>query len=317
MRRPRRRARGVALLLALMVVTVLAVTVFPFLYDGRVERAVASNLYTGLQAGRLATSGVVFAEALLKVDAEDSEGKRFDAYTETWAQFNDLPVAAGGGSIAMRITDESGKLNVNRLVGSDGKTINNQWRDILIKLLTRLEQDEQTARAMIETLADWIDENDQPISFNSAEKPYYLGLTPPYEPADRPLETIGELRAIKGWEDPKLVTRVSAFLTTRRDKSREVNANTAPREVLIALDLDESQADAVVAAREKAPFKTTTEFQQAVPARGITNLGWADVKSKYFSVTATATFRDSVAVVRAVLNRGQPGRIQREFWRAE
>jgi general secretion pathway protein K len=297
-----------------MVVTVLAVTVFPFLYDGRVERAVASNLYTGLQAGRLATSGVVFAEALLKVDAEDSEGKRFDAYTETWAQFNDVPVAAGGGNIAMRITDESGKLNVNRLVGSDGKTINNQWRDILIKLLTRLEQDEQTARAMIETLADWIDTDDQPRSFNSAETSYYLGLDPPYAAADRPLLSLGELRAIKGWE-PKVVAAAAPFLTTYGDG--KVNFNTAPREVLVALELDESQADALIAAREKTPLKSVNDLRQAVPGQAENVAARGGYTSRFFSVTATATFRDSVAVVRAVLNRGQPGRIQREFWRAE
>lgn len=311
MRPPRRRNAGVALLLALLVVTVLAATVFPFLYDGRVERAVASNLYTGLQASRLATSGVVVAEALLKADAQDQEGRRFDAYSETWAQLNDLPVAAGGGNIAMRIVDESAKLNVNRLVGLNGQ-VDDAWSDILVRLLMLREQDESTARALVETLIDWIDPDERPTGFNGAEKSYYLGLTPPDEPDDRPLLTIGELRRIKGWE-PKVVQAVAPYLTTYG--GGRVNFNTAPREVLVALGLDESQADALIAAREKAPLKTPADFRQAVPGGAENVLNRGGFTSTHFSVTATATFRDSTAVVRAVLERGP--RVERVYWRAE
>ncbi len=306
----RPRERGVALLLAILVVAVLTVIVLPFLYDGRVERAVAANLYTGLQASHLARSGVVFAEALLRDDTQTSNA--YDGLDETWAKFNNVPIAAGGGTVAIVVEDETGKLNVNRLVGDNGEP-DAQWRSFLDRLLVMRGQDP----ALVEPLIDWIDPDDRPTGFGGAEASYYLGLTPPYRPANRRLMTIAELRLVKGWE-PKVVEAMAPFLTVYG--GGQVNFNTAPREVLIALGLDERQADAVIEQRAKpnGAFKNPADIRQVpgLSGPGSENLiRHATVKSDAFSVTATAGFRDSVSVVRAVLTRGAG--VERTYWRAE
>lgn len=313
----RPREQGVALLLALLVVAVLAVTVLPFLYDGRVERAVAANLYTGLQAGYFARSGVVIAEALLRDDLQTSNA--YDGLDENWAKLNNVPIAAGGGSVSIVIEDESGKLNVNRVVrSSDGKP-DEEWITILRHLLTMKLQDATQVEPLLEALVDWIDQDDRPTGFGGAEDSYYLGLTPPYRPANRPLLTVAELRLVKGWE-PKIVEAVAPFLTVWPAGGGQVNFNTAPREVLVALGLDERQADAVIEQRAKPNGALRSQGDiRLVPGLsgpGENNLlKHATVKSAAFSVTATGGFRDSVAVVRAVLGRGAG--IQRLYWRAD
>jgi general secretion pathway protein K len=309
----RPRERGVALLLAILVVAVLTVIVLPFLYDGRVERAVAANLYTGLQASHLARSGVVFAEALLRDDMQTSNA--YDGLDETWAKFNNVPIAAGGGTVAIVVGDEAGTLNVNRLVQSGGGQPDAEWVSFLRRLLTMRVQDAAAVEPLIESLVDWIDGDDRPTGFGGAEAPYYLGLTPPYRPADRPLTTIAELRLVKGWE-PKVVEAVAPFVTVYGDG--RVNFNTASREVLLSIGLDERQADAVVESRAKTPFKSPTDIRQVpgLSGPGTDNLiKYATTGSAAFSVVATGGFRDTIAVVRAVLTRG--ARVERAYWRAE
>lgn len=312
MTRPRRQ-RGLALLLAVLVVAVLTLTVFPFLYEGRVERAVATNLYTTLQARHLAEGGVVIAEALLREDARvDAQGggqPPYDGLGETWARFNNVPIAAAGGAASMVIADEQGKLNLNRVM-QNPTTPSAEWRSYLERLLAHLEID--GGAALVDALVDWLDGDKQATGFGGAEESYYLGLTPPYPPADGPLATVAELGLVKGWTR-ETVEKVAPFVTVYG--SGQLNPNTASREVLIAVGL-ESQAEAVIAYREKTPFRVVNDLRN-VPGVGATNLPQIfNTRSQAFSATVTGSFRDSVAVVRAVLTRGTTG-LDRVYWRVE
>ncbi len=320
--RGRRRERGVALLVAILVVALLTVTVIPFFYDGRVEQAVASNLYTGLQASYLARSGVALAEGLLRLDMEGRDTRGIDSLNEPWAGLNNVPIGAGGGSVSIVVTDEAGKLNVNRLVSSGGGTgqrtgqVDDRRRSYLQRLLVIRGQDP----GLVDALIDWLDPDESEVSGSGAERSYYQGLDPPYEPADGPLSTLAELRLVKGWT-PEVFAAVAPFLTIYGDG--KVNLNTAPPEVLMAMSasdrVKEAEARAIVEWRREKPFRQVTEITQvpglSLPANEF-NQADTTVQSAFFSVVATGGFRGSTAVVRAVLDRsgGQPRRI---YWRAE
>ncbi len=312
-----RRQRGIALLLAVMVVAVLTLTVFPFLYEGRVERAVATNLYTSLQARHLAEGGVVIAEALLRDDARKDQAPGqppYDGLGETWAQFNGVPIAAGGGAASMVIVDEQSKLNVNRIVDRGTNNVNAQRRSHLERLLVLELEDDSLAKSLVEALIDRLDADDQPTGFGGAEESYYLGLTPPYKPARGELTTVAELGLVKGWTR-KVVGAVAPFATVYG--SGQVNANTAPVEVLRALGLDPSQAEAVLAYRDKTPLRQPVDIRQ-VPGLSASDANLTSAlatRSNAFGVTVTGSFRDSVAIVRAVLNRGT--QVERIYWRVE
>lgn len=306
------RQRGVALLLAVFVVAVLTLTVFPFLYEGRVERAVATNLYTSLQARHLAEGGVVIAEALLQDDRRQDQASGqpgYDGLRETWALFNNVPIAAGGGAASMVIVDEQAKLNLNYLVRGNNK--DQRRRSHLERLLVLRDQDP----SLVDALIDWLDADNQTTGFKGAEESYYLGLAPPYSPTNGPLATVAELGLVKGWTR-KVVEAMSPFVTVYG--SGQVNVNTAPAEVLEALGLDRSQAEAVIASREKTPFRHAPEIRQ-VPGLSASDadniVPFVATSSTAFGVTVTGSFRDSVAVVRAVLTRGN--QIDRVYWRVE
>lgn len=309
MRRSRRQ-RGVALLLAVSVVAVLTLTVFPFVYEGRVERAVASNLYTSLQARHLAEGGVAIAEALLRLDGEKPGGDPYDGLDEIWAQYNNIPVAAGGGAVSMVITDEHAKLNLRRLV--NGNTVNADWRSYLERLLVLVaDQDAAEARRLVDALVDWQDtESTNVTGSGGAEETYYRSLTPPYSPDNAPLVTVAQLGLVRGWT-PEIVRKVTPFVTVYGEG--RVNPNTAPWEVLVAIGLDETQATRAVESRVRTPFRNINEFRQATGFTG--NLNFLTYKSQYFGVTVTGSFRDSVAIVHTVLQRG--GQFQRHYWRVE
>ncbi len=300
-----------ALLLAVAVVAVLTLTVFPFVYEGRVERAVATNLYASLQARHLAEGGVAIAEAFLRADATKPGGDPYDGLGETWAKYNNAPVAFGGGAASMVIADEQGKLNVRRVVS--GNTPDDPWRSRLQRLLVLVAgQDATEAKQLVDALVDWQDtETTNATDSGGAEESYYLGLTPPYRPDNAPLPTVAQLGLVKGWT-PEIVRKVTPFVTVYGNG--QVNPNTAPREVLVAvLELGDTQATRVVESREETPFTNNNAFGEASGFRGNSNL--LTFKSNMFGVTVTGSFRDSVAIVHTVLQRGS--RFERLYWRVE
>lgn len=313
----RRPERGVALLLAVLVVALLTVTIIPFFYDGRVERAVAANLYTGLQASYLAKSGVVFAEALLRADKENPQTGGYDSLLDIWATLSNVPIAAGGGTASIAVTDEQGKLNLNRLVTTSIQELQ-EWRGYVETLLRIQGQDP----ALVEALIDWVDADDTPTGFRGAELSDYLSLTPSRRPPNRPLTSVAELRLVKGW-DRKVVEAITPLVTVYPPGGGTINLNTAPRQVLQAIGLDDSQVVSLLEHREKEPLKTMGDLGRVrgFSASDTTRLQRvAGVQSSYFSVVATGGFRESTAVVRVVLQRGGQGSgrgIKRIYWRAE
>ncbi len=291
----------------------------PFFYDSRIERAVATNLYTGLQASYLARSGVALAEVLLRADLQaendNTQPRGVDYAGDIWASVNSVPIGLGGGSVSIVVVDEQSKLNLNRLATNNLEQ-QKRWGGYLERLLHVRGQDPALAYDLVEALIDWVDADQTPTGSGGAEAPYYLGLTPPYSPANRPLATVEELRLVKGWT-PEVVEAVAPFVTVYG--SGAININTARLEVLQAVGLDESQARAVLEYRERGPVKSRNEIRDI---RGLSSASAEifEVRSDIFSVVATAGFRESRAVVRAVLQRGGQGAgggTRRLYWRAE
>jgi general secretion pathway protein K len=312
----RRRPRaGVALILALLVVTILTITVVPFVYDGRVEQAVAANLYTSLQASYLARGGVVLAEAVLREDlkTDASTNQRVDHPGEAWARLAGVPIAAGGGGVQVVISDERGKLPLNAVAQGNQAA---QWRTALQRLLITVAKVEAgEAESLVEALVDWVDPPNEVTGSGGAEDAYYQSLDPPGEAADAPLQTVAELRQIRGWTG-KIVDAITRFVTVYPANAAQINVNTAPREVLVAIGLDESQAASAEKEREDQPFRSVDDLRNRTGVN-TANIPPLVVQSEYFGVTSTGGFRDSVYIVRAVLQRRQAGPAVRLYWRAE
>ena len=156
-------------------------------------------------------------------------------------EYADISVP-NGWEVHIEIRDESGKFPINTMSEA-----------LLNRLLEEeLDFDFGTARELSSALLDWIDEDDQ-RRLNGAESDDYLSNNPPYRAANRPLQSLEELRLLKTWEDEffdedglpnesfaKLSSLVSVLNTGT------VNLNAAPESVLAVLSLENGwQKDAL------------------------------------------------------------------------
>ncbi len=298
---------GMALLITLLVMLILAVLVNRFAFATRVHLAAAANLRDQLQAECLALSGVELALALL----EEDDTPEVDHIGEPWA----LPRGISGeelglpeGALAVTVQDESAKIDINRLVKEDGSTTDEFVHRQLDRLLDIFGIPSDQRDALLDCLEDWLDEDDLQ-KLNGAEAAYYQGLDNPYVPRNGPLRSLGELVLVKGWreaidarlnEGPALLD----FLTTGPTEGT-VNVNTAPPLVLMTLspEIDESAADQVVSLREEAPLTGPQLLPLAFRKKGVQS--HIRYNSNLFMVRAEGQFRRSVSRAVVLVKRDE------------
>ncbi len=302
-----RRQRGVALLATIMAVTLLTVLVLDFTTATSISYRSTANQANQLRAYYLARSGVQVGIAMIAADVRQSalsNTPRVDSLQSMWAlPLPPLPVDGGWASLS--IVDEARKLNINQLVGPNGQ-VNQPFVQTLGTLFTVLGIDPTT---VIPSLIDWLDP-DSVDSPGGAESDYYLRLVPPYEARNGPMPTIGDLRMIRGIDEPAFM-RLKNFITTT--PSVRVNINTAPPEVLMAVAPQLAQApsalNSILAARIEHPFNNMTEVSE-LP--GVSNLSSPlpatfSTTSDYFTITGLGSFAGTRTYVYATIRRTGPG----------
>lgn len=302
-----RRQRGVALLATIMAVTLLTVLVLDFTTATGISYRSTANQANQLRAYYLARSGVQVGIAMIAADVRQSalsNTPRVDSLQSMWAlPLPPLPVDGGWASLS--IVDEARKLNINQLVGPNGQ-VNQPFVQTLGTLFTVLGIDPTT---VIPSLIDWLDP-DSVDSPGGAESDYYLRLVPPYEARNGPMPTIGDLRMIRGIDEPAFM-RLKNFITTT--PSVRVNINTAPPEVLMAVAPQLAQApsalNSILAARIEHPFNNMTEVSE-LP--GVSNLSSPlpatfSTTSDYFTITGLGSFAGTRTYVYATIRRTGPG----------
>ena len=183
----------------------------------RVEARAAANFRDDIKAYYLARSGVTFAIAVLEDD-----DKTYDALNESWAQ-KLPPIPLGDGFVSVEITDEAGKINVNKISGG------NNVHSFMARLLKQFELEEDAADA----IADWIDDNGETETQpGGAESHYYERLEDSYEAKNKTIDSVQELRLIKGLEIGTY-NKVHKFLTVQSDG--KININTQERGNYVSL----------------------------------------------------------------------------------
>jgi len=300
----RKREEGVALILTLLITAILVTVIVEANYSTQVDLRIAGNFRNDLQAGYLAKSGVNIAISYLKYDVENTDTDNLD---EDWAKPYP-PVPVGDGFVKVMIEDENGKINVNRAVKGNGEV-----DQVIYDALSRLFQREEVDVGILDALIDWIDPNDE----GEAEGNYYLGLDPPFACKNGPLDTLSELRMIKGITD-EVYAKISKYLTIYSDG--KININTASKEVLVSLDdeMDEGIAEGIIQYREEEPFDTKGELKDMLNDDELYGRieSIIDVKSNAFNVVSIGQVERVEKVVRAIIDR-TGGQISYRYWRVE
>ncbi len=300
------RQRGAAVLVAMLVVAIAALSASSFMFRSRVEWRRLENLTRLDQAHWVLRAAQQWGASVLLDDARNSS---VDHLGEIWAT-RLPPVEAEGYRVSGGMEDQDGRFNLNNLV-LDGK-IDDQQLAIFVRLLKTLRLPENLAVA----IADWIDADDIPLDSNSVESAYYQSLPTPYRAANHALVNVNELLLVKGMDRNMLVV-LRPYLTALPTRT-PINVNTASPEVLVGLvaGLSSEEAYTMVAKRERVYYRNTQDFQQALPNGVTAPASGISVSSQYFLVQARAR-NERLAIGNQAMYRREGQDLPKLVWRAE
>ncbi|HSX60282.1 MAG TPA: type II secretion system minor pseudopilin GspK [Tahibacter sp.] len=187
-----RAHRGVALVVALLVVALATVLIAGLLDRGELAAARTRNLLRNEQADAYSRGLELYAARVLEKDLEQN---RNDSAGDLWAMPLP-PTDVPGGRIAARMRDMNGCFNLNNLLSGDGNEA--EWRERFRRLLTALRLDP----TLTETVIDWIDADGEPGGGghgSGAEDSVYGAAVPSYRAANRSFAHASELRLLQGF----------------------------------------------------------------------------------------------------------------------
>ena len=128
--------RGVALLLALVVLALLVALILEFDTESRREYRDAAAFRDNYKASMLTRAAVQAARAVLQQDffRDRQTGTFYDGPTDLWA----MPIknyALGDGLLSAQIEDERGKMNLNDLAINQGDELQRKMKIFRFKRL--------------------------------------------------------------------------------------------------------------------------------------------------------------------------------------
>lgn len=307
--------RGTALVLTLLIIITLAGLTLAFSGESGVELTLAGYMRDSARGYQLARSGVDIALELLARD-EDFE---VDSFNEDWSQFGSLPLAAAimeqGVSFAGGIVDESGKIDINRLVNNEGE-IDEAREAQLRRLFRALGVKEE----LVNPLLDWLDGDDIERQ-DGAEGHFYQNLEEPYECGNGRFLTTGQIFMVRGMRElerfgEKKTKRLLDFVTIH--SGGKVNINTAPKEVIESLGetVDSALAESILEYRKEGSFQSIEDLKKVagVDEEVLDEIReWITVKSSTFSIEAHVNFSGAVASIKTVVQR-QGNKAKPIYW---
>jgi general secretion pathway protein K len=198
-------------------------------------------------------------------------------------RFNGQPLTLqypAGEDMVVRIYDHAGKINLNR--------VDRRGMQLLLEFWLGPDADPQQVQEHLDAWSDWVDLNDL-AGINGADTDYYESLDPPYTPRNYPeLDTVEELRLIRGFDELfKDVNLEAAF--TIYGSNETVNLNLATREAMRLLPgLNDELIEEIIAWRQTRDFGNRNDVGELVPLENFVELSnWiGNNTSSYFSVYA-------------------------------
>ncbi len=259
---------GIALLMVLWVLTILMVIVLSFSYMTRTETLSTRAFKEGIEKKFFAEAGIERGIVEIFYRAQNLGLESGDTWKTDGTEYVDQ---IGDGNYTVRITDESGKIDLNTLTDSSGIIFKN--------LLLNAGVKDEDANTIVDSTLDWKDRNVGTHRLNGAGDDYYMSLPNPYKVKHADFDTVEELLLIKGMTPEILYgsggsTGIIDFLTVY-SKISTINVNAAPKEVLIAIPgITPEIADTIIDRRESS--KITGPQDVGIPAQSFPFINYAD-----------------------------------------
>lgn len=245
-----RSQRGIALFITMWMLVILTVMVFSFSLLVRTESHATLAFKEGVENKFLAEAGmqrgiveIIYRNANMNqaIVLEGKEVFRIDGTPFTGQ--------IGDGYYRIRITGESGKIDLNALTDASGIILNN--------LLVNMGVTKENADTIVDSVLDWKDADDL-HRLHGAESDYYQSLPNPYKAKNAPFDTVEELLLVKGVTDEILYgngkQRGLINYVTVYSGLGKININHAPKEILMAIPgMTEEVATETINNRQAAP----------------------------------------------------------------
>ena len=301
----RRDERGFALVLTLIVTALLIALVAEFVTQVYVDTTARQSYVDAQKGSLLAESGITGAIALLQFALPK---KSYSSLHDPWTKSLEIPEESG--SLRLTIEDESAKLSLNHIAGSNGVfnsgtagDTTESYYGTAMRLFRKLQL---PAGDLCDAIADWVDLDNIPKP-GGGEQEWYASRRPPLSAKNRPFDTFEELAMVKGFSSDT-VEKLRPFTTVYpvNSPSAPININTAPKEILTSLDerISDSLADQIIDFRKTTPFKNSADLGN-VPGMNLIATGLLTritVKSSIFRIRAEAQVNGTLRVVESVVS---------------
>ena len=213
-------------------------------------------------------------------------------------------------------TNDPNTENVSEGAGSDEERRFTSGQKQLIRLLQTLEGlgvDQTQAIALTEAISDYMDADDQRRLAGAEDEAYRNGV-PPYRPANQPIASVSELRAIVGIT-PEIYAALAPLVTVWPLEGSKLNILTAKPAVLRTINSDDrleplslGDAQRLVELRERGEINEVEDL--------LTDIAFSDtamndianvlgITSDWFLLSASVQIADREQRLYSVLQRNE------------
>lgn len=296
-----RRARGAALITALLIVTFVSVLASSMLWSSNLDRRRSEVMLFTDQGFAYALGAEAWAADILRQDLQKSQ---VDWLGEDWAvALPPLPI--DGGYIEGIVEDMQGRFNLNNLVDASGM-INQPAVEQFERLLSSLDLDPRLATVVV----DWLDIDVEPGFPDGAEDDAYTELTPPYRAPNVPITSPSELLSIHGF-DRAAYEALKPYVTALPPGTPlNVNTTTVPVLQAVAAGLGTNEAQTILDEAHQAGLQDLAALGEAMPHEALSDLS---VSSGYFRVTVRVSIGTTMFTMYSLLERDAQGAIWTRF----
>lgn len=223
--------RGIAFIIVLWVIALVAILMGSFAVIARTENLQARHLLDSVRGRYAAEAGVNLAAYAMR---------RSDPLTRWVPDGRPYQLELDGAKVTIKVLDDSGKIDINRADPT-----------VLTRLFESNGIDHDQAQALAARIGDWIDPDDN-TQVNGAEEPQYKQAGLSYGPANAPFTTVGEVQQVLGI-DYELFRKLQPALTVYSG-SASPNPMYAPEQAMMALPgMTSDLAQQLIAQRQQLP----------------------------------------------------------------
>jgi general secretion pathway protein K len=309
----RRQQRGVALIIALVLVALATVLATKLSFDGFLELRRTTGMMAAEQALHFGLGAEALAADVLMQDAQTSA--QYTTLAGPWAQATQpLPITPDNnpegepiGTMQGSLEDMQGRFNLNNLarLGADGVTEDPVPLLQFQRLLTSVGVEPKWAGLA----RDWLDQDEAVGNPDGAEDSVYTSQTPPYRTGNWPMLSPTELMNLPGFGADRY-RKIAPYVTALPSANTTINLCTAPALVLESLadglSGEWSNSPAVLTGERKTGcFPDMKTFTNVIGPKAGANIGTlVGTQSKYFELTTRVTLGTTEFTLYSLLLRG-------------